>query len=192
MIHIKQTVVVEGKYDLIKLSALVDALIIPTEGFRIFKDREKLQMLKVLAEKNGLLILTDSDAAGFKIRAFLGSVIPKEQITHVYIPGISGKEKRKAEPSKEGLLGVEGVEDTVLIEALQRFTAPSLSEDASQKISAYDLYAFGLSGGKDSARRRRDFLISLGLPARMNSHALVEVLNHLMTYDEFVKAVHNL
>ena len=192
MIHIKQTVVVEGKYDLIKLSALVDALIIPTEGFRIFKDREKLQMLKVLAEKNGLLILTDSDAAGFKIRAFLGSVIPKEQITHVYIPGISGKEKRKAEPSKEGLLGVEGVEDTVLIEALQRFTAPSLSEDTSQKISAYDLYVFGLSGGKDSARRRRDFLISLGLPARMNSHALVEVLNHLMTYDEFVKAVHNL
>lgn len=182
----------EGKYDLIKLSALVDALIIPTEGFRIFKDREKLQMLKVLAEKNGLLILTDSDAAGFKIRAFLGSVIPKEQITHVYIPGISGKEKRKAEPSKEGLLGVEGVEDTVLIEALQRFTAPSLSEDAAQKISAYDLYAFGLSGGKDSAKRRRDFLISLGLPARMNSHALVEVLNHLMTYDEFVKAVHNL
>ncbi|HAA99967.1 MAG TPA: DUF4093 domain-containing protein [Ruminococcaceae bacterium] len=192
MIHIKQTVVVEGKYDLIKLSALVDALIIPTEGFRIFKDQEKLQMLKVLAEKNGLLILTDSDAAGFKIRAFLGSVIPKEQITHVYIPGISGKEKRKAEPSKEGLLGVEGVEDAVLIEALRRFTASNLSENTSQKISSYDLYTFGLSGGKDSAKRRRDFLISLGLPARMNSRALVEVLNRLMTYDEFVKAVHNL
>lgn len=190
---IAQVIIVEGKYDLIKLSSLVDALILTTDGFRIFKDKEKIELIKTVGEKNGVIILTDSDAAGFKIRAFLKSVLPKEMITHAYIPNIEGKEKRKEVPSKEGLLGVEGVGDDIIITALQRAGAKfnnSTSQD--RQITKFDLFELGLSGGRDSSNLRRKLLKTMSLPERMSCNAMLDVLNSLITYDEFIDLIKKL
>ena len=193
MKKISQVIVVEGKYDLIKLSSFVDALIITTDGFGIFKDKEKRELLKTVGEKNGVIILTDSDAAGFKIRAFLSSILPKECVKHAYIPSIEGKEKRKDFPSKEGLLGVEGVDEATIISALELAGAESRALDLNdRKITKFDLYDFGFCGQKNSSDLRRSFLKSLNLPQRLNSNSMLNVLNSLMSYNEFAEHIKNM
>ena len=193
MKKISQVIIVEGKYDLIKLSSIVDALIITTDGFRIFKDKEKRELIKTVGEKNGVIIFTDSDAAGFKIRAFLTSILPKEMIRHAYIPNIEGKEKRKDAPSKEGLLGVEGVDEDTIISALERAGAQLNIQDPNDKqITKYDLFEFGLSGRSDSSTLRRKFLKSMGLPERMSTNSMLNVLNTLISYNEFREKMQNL
>lgn len=192
MIKLKQAVVVEGKYDKAKLSSLVDATIVTTDGFDVFRDREKLAYIRALAEKNGVIILTDSDAAGFRIRAHIAGAVAPEKITHVYIPDIFGKERRKAQPSAEGKLGVEGMPSRVLLDALRRAgvavegeEAPAPAERAAPVTKA-DLVEWGLSGGPDSAGRRRRVLAALGLPARMNANAMLSAVNALYTRGEFL------
>ena len=194
MIRVKEAIVVEGKYDKIKLSSLVEGVIIETKGFGIFQDREKLAYLRALAKKRGLIVLTDSDGAGFLIRGKLSSSIPPEQIKHAYIPDILGKERRKAAPSKEGKLGVEGMSPQVLLTALERAGA-TFSEDGGaaeadrRPITKADFYELGLTGGADSAQRRETLLKKLGLPERMTANAMLEAVNLLYTREEFWKAV---
>ncbi|MCI8496925.1 MAG: DUF4093 domain-containing protein [Clostridiales bacterium] len=190
MIKIKEAVIVEGKYDKIRLESVLSALIIPTNGFGIFKDREKMQMLRLLAKKRGLLILTDSDSAGFLIRNHLSGCIPKEQLRHAYIPDLYGKERRKDKPSKEGKLGVEGMPQQALLEALRRagVTAEQDGETAEEErcpITKADLYADGLTGGAQSRLLRGKLLKELGLPERMTTNSLLEVMNSLMTREEY-------
>lgn len=192
MIKLKQAVVVEGKYDKAKLSSLVDATIVTTDGFDVFRDREKLAYIRALAEKNGVIILTDSDAAGFRIRAHIAGAVDPEKITHVYIPDIFGKERRKAQPSAEGKLGVEGMPAGVLLDALRRAGVAVEGQDApapakrAAPVTKADLVEWGLSGGPDSAGRRRRVLAALGLPARMNANAMLSAINALYTRGEFL------
>lgn len=189
MIQIRQAVIVEGKYDKIRLSSLLDTLILETDGFAIFKNKEKQALIRRLAEKRGILILTDSDSAGFKIRAFLGGSIPKEQVYHAYIPDIFGKEKRKDSPSKEGKLGVEGIPTEVLLDALEK--AGVLFQTVSQpskQITNADLYEDGFSGRPDSKTRRKKLLAYFALPERLSTKALLQTLNTFADYDEYRQA----
>jgi ribonuclease M5 len=188
MRRVKEAIVVEGRYDKNALSQVVDAVILETAGFGVFKDGEKLELLRRLAEKQGLIILTDPDGAGFVIRNFLKGAIPKEQVKHAYIPDIYGKERRKRAPGKEGKLGVEGVSPQILLEALTRAGATFLDEEGSAaprgEWTPADLYALGLTGQPDSAQRRKQLLAKLGLPERMNTKALLVVLNALYSPEE--------
>ncbi len=187
MIKINQAVIVEGKYDKIKLSSIIDAPIIQTDGFGIFKDKELQRLIRMLAEKRGILVLTDSDSAGFKIRSFIGSTVDKKYIKHAYIPDIFGKERRKTEPSKEGKLGVEGVSEEVIMQALAN--AGVLCESSTEPerpITKLDLYEFGFTGGENSAEKRNCLLRYYALPSRLTANALVTVLNCITTYDRFV------
>ena len=191
MIKIDRVVIVEGRYDKIKLSSVIDGIIIETDGFGIFNNKEKQKLIRKLAETKGILILTDSDSAGFKIRSFIRGIVPSEQIKHAYIPDIFGKEKRKSEPSKEGKLGVEGVKIQVIIDALEK--AGVLCEETEKterrEITKLDLYEDGLSGRADSDALRKKLLFHLQLPERLTSNALVQILNTFLTYDEYKKAV---
>lgn len=190
MIKIKQAIIVEGKYDKIKLSRFIDAPIITTDGFGIFKDKERQRLLRTLADTNGIVVLTDSDSAGFVIRSFIGSAVDKSKIINAYIPDIKGRERRKTEDSKEGLLGVEGVSEQVIIDALT--SAGVLCESGEKscgEITKLTLFELGLSGGKDSAEKRARLLAYFGLPSRLTANALVEVLNCITTPDELEKAV---
>lgn len=179
---VREVIIVEGKYDQNTLSQVVDAAIVTTDGFAVFKDRQRLAFFRRLARERGLLILTDSDGAGFVIRNFLKSVIPKEQIKQAYIPDISGKERRKRKAGKEGKLGVEGMTPEVLLEALRRagatFEGPE-PQSARAAITKQDLYALGLSGTPDSAQRRKQLMKQLALPERISANALLEALNLL-------------
>ena len=196
MIRVKEAVIVEGRYDKIKLSSVIDGLIIETGGFRIFKDKEQLAMIRRLAETRGILILTDSDSAGFMIRNYLTGAIDPAKIKHAYIPDVLGKEKRKEKPSKEGKLGVEGVPADTILAALER--AGVICEDPQPQnqnlrvITKADLYELGLSGRKDSARRRKAFLNKLGLPEHLAVNSLVKVLNSMMTYEELCQTMKEL
>lgn len=190
MIKIRKPIVVEGKYDKIKLSSFLDALIITTDGFSIFKDREKLEMLRALAQKTGIIILTDSDKAGFKIRNYINSCIPNELITHAYIPDVLGKEKRKDTPSKEGKLGVEGIEKEIVLEALERAGAiGDHIDDKLKKITKLDFFMDGLTGTPNSSLNRRKLIGKLNLPEHISSNALLGVLNSMFTYDEYQKMI---
>ncbi len=183
MIHVNEAIIVEGKYDKIKLSSIVDGLIVETDGFRIFKDKEKMAMLRRLAESRGLVILTDSDSAGFLIRHYLVGSIPPEQIKNAYIPDIPGKEKRKAVPSKEGKLGVEGVPAEAILEALRRAGVGVGEEPApalSPKITKTDLYLAAFPAGAESSGKRRELLQRLNLPEHLSANAMLDVLNSLM------------
>ena len=188
MIRVKEAIVVEGKYDKIKLSSLVEGVIIEVGGFGLFKDREKQEYLRALAKARGLIVLTDSDGAGFLIRGKLSSSIPPEQIKHAYIPDILGKERRKASPSKEGKLGVEGMSPAVLEEVLRRAGATFLDQGEAREqeppLTKADLFAAGLTGRPDSAQRRLAFLKRLELPEHMTANALLEVLNTCYTREE--------
>ena len=193
MIKLKQAVIVEGKYDKIKLSQIIDAPIIQTDGFGIFKDKELQRLIRMLAEKDGIIVLTDSDSAGFVIRNFIGSTVDSSKITNVYIPDIFGKERRKTEASKEGKLGVEGVPDSVIIEALERAGVTCEKSDSIVRpITKQDLYELGLSGRQDSAAKRQLLLKYYNLPSRLTTNSLVKVLNLITTYDRLIDDMKNI
>ncbi len=193
MITCKQPVIVEGKYDKIKLSALIDGTIIETNGFTIFKDKDKLEMLRVLAKKTGLIILTDSDAAGFKIRNYIRSVIPEGELIHVYIPDIYGKERRKAAPSKEGKLGVEGIDLKTLQQCFEKAGLTAEKADSRrEEITKADLFLWGLSGTDGALAKRQALLKKLNFPERMSTKALLPVLNTLFAKEEFLEMLETL
>lgn len=191
MIKLDRPVIVEGKYDIIKLSGIIDSIVIKTDGFGIFKDKEKQRLLRRLAEEKGIIVFTDSDSAGFLIRNFLNSSLPKEKITHVYIPDIYGKEKRKTEKSKEGKLGVEGISEAVLLEAFNKAgVLASESENTERrKITNIDLYEYGLTGRENSSEKRKMLLKKLALPERLSTSSLIKILNTFVTYEEFINTL---
>ena len=191
MIKIDKVIIVEGRYDKIKLSSMIDGIIIETEGFGIFKDRDKQKLIRKLAETKGIAILTDSDSAGFVIRNFITSIVPKEYITNVYIPDIYGKEKRKDSPSKEGKLGVEGVSAEILKEAFKKAGIGISQSETNErkKITLNDFFDDGLTGDTQSKRKRTDLLKKLDLPERMSTKAMLDILNTFITYDEYKKLV---
>lgn len=187
---IKEVIVVEGRYDKNALKQAVEATVIETRGFGIFNDKERLSLLRRLAEERGLILLTDSDGAGFVIRNFLKGAVPKERIKHAYIPDVRGKERRKAAPGKEGKLGVEGMPPGVLLEALER--AGAVFEDGAaaaprDRLTKADFYALGLSGGPDSTQKRKALLKRLALPERMTANALLEAVNLLYGREDFLR-----
>ena len=174
MIKLKEAVIVEGRYDKIKLSGIIDAPIIQTNGFRVFSDKEKQNLIRKIADARGIMVFTDSDSAGFVIRNFLRTTVPPKQIKHAYIPQISGKEKRKSAPGKEGLLGVEGVTDEVIIEAVRRSGATIIGEEAepSPAVTKADLYRLGLTGTENAAALRRKLLRHLNLPSYLTTTSI--------------------
>ena len=187
MISVKEVIVVEGRYDRNTLSQVFDAVIVETSGFGVFNDREKLALLRRLAEARGLVVLTDSDGAGFVIRNFLKGAIDPALVKQAYIPDIAGRERRKRAPSKEGKLGVEGMRPEVLIEALRRAGATLGGEEPARRaggITKATLYELGLSGGPGSAEKRRALLKELDLPEKLSANALLDVLNALYTEAE--------
>jgi len=190
MIKIKQAIIVEGKYDKITLSSLVDAVIIPTNGFSIYKDEEKKALIQALAEKTGIVILTDSDSAGFQIRSHLRNIVKKGEIINVYIPDIFGKERRKAKPSKQGKLGVEGMSQEVLLEAFQK--AGVFADESAPKsefITKADLMDMGLIGCDNAAEKRAALQKKLGLPELLSANMFIEILNVMFTKEEFLNKI---
>ena len=186
MLKIKEAIVVEGRYDKNTLSQIVDAPILETSGFGIFRDKEQMSLLRRVAERRGLIVFTDSDGAGFVIRNHIKSAIPGKFLKHAYIPDIYGKEKRKAAPGKEGKLGVEGLPPEILLDALRRAGATIEGEDSpgNKGITKQDLMARGLSGGANAGAKRQLLLKKLGLPERMSANAMLQALNLLYTPEE--------
>lgn len=183
-------VIVEGKYDKIKLSSIIQAQIISTSGFGVFKNRELAQLLRKMSEKSMLILLTDSDGGGKVIRSHITGMIPKDRLIQLYIPQIKGKESRKAAPGAQGLLGVEGMDAQLLRELF----APYAQGDAAQRgrenpLSKTDFFIDGLSGGADSKARRAQIAVSCGLPADMTANALLDALRMLLTYEEYLALV---
>lgn len=195
MIHLKQVLLVEGKYDAARLHNLVEGTILTTDGFRVMKDRALQRMLQQLGRTQGLIILTDSDAAGFKIRHFVTGLVGAAYVLQAYVPAIPGKEARKAQPGKEGLLGVEGISDDQLLQslhdALQSATteSPVDSSDNVQPITYTDLYEWGISGTANSAERRRRLLQRLGLPPRLSKKELLQILTTLYTRESLAQQI---
>lgn len=196
MYKVKETIIVEGTYDKIKLSGFIDGVIFTTNGFGIFARRDILKSIKTMAEKTGIVILTDSDSAGFKIRSFVKQYIPEEYVRHAYVPEIKGKEKRKARPGKEGILGVEGISEEIIIDALKKagctIDGVEGNTKSAREITKADFYAFGLSGGSNSAELRRSLARELGLPTKISANMLLDVVNRLLDYDEFSQIVQSL
>ncbi len=188
MVKVSEVIVVEGRYDKAALSSYLDAVILETDGFGVFSDKEKLSLLRRLADERGLVILTDSDGGGFVIRNYLKSCIDPEKVKQAYIPEISGKEKRKKKPSKEGLLGVEGMTREVVIDALRKAgaTIDGTSDKPHGDITKADLFAWGLSGRADSEKKRKILLKALGLPEKLSSNAMLAVLNALYDRNEII------
>lgn len=188
-LKLRQAIVVEGKYDQNTLRQIVDTAIFTTNGFADMKDPALLRLLQQAAQTTGLVILTDSDGAGFLIRNTLKSALPETGVLHAYIPDLPGKEKRKAAPGKEGLLGVEGMTPEILLKALRNagaeFTDGSTPPPAREPITKQDLFALGLSGGPESAKKRAALLKALSLPAHMSANALLQALNVLFSREEF-------
>lgn len=176
MIKIKEAIIVEGKYDKIKISSLIDAVIITTNGYGIFKDKEKLSLIRYYAEKTGIIILTDSDSSGFRIRGYLKGAIHKGSVKNVYIPDIFGKEKRKEKPSAEGKLGVEGIKAELIMEAFRKAGISAAENSVKSDINSVTFYELGLSGGANSRELRQKVQKKLGLPSLMSNTALMEVL----------------
>lgn len=191
MIKVKQAIIVEGKYDKIKLSSIIDGLIITTDGFSVFKDKEKIALIRQLAENQGIIILTDSDSAGFKIRNHIKSVTPKGKIVNIYIPDIFGKEKRKAAPSKEGKLGVEGMPADILKDAFKKAGITSVAdrEAGMKEITRIMLYDDGLIGKEGSEIKRKKLLKRLSLPELLSVSCLLEVLNSVYSLEEYRNAL---
>jgi ribonuclease M5 len=200
MLKLREAVIVEGKYDKIRLSNIIDAVIIPVNGFHIFKDAETISLIRYYAISTGIIILTDSDTAGFKIRNFVKNCVKNcvqnthsdtpPRIINVYIPDVFGKERRKISPSKEGKLGVEGIADSVIIEALKN--AGITADETPQKtpgetITKTDLYLWGLSGTEKSSSKRRALQKKLGLPELLSASALIDILNAMYSKSECIK-----
>ena len=193
MIHIDQAVIVEGKYDKIKLSSIIDAIIIPTHGFSIFKDKEQVEFIRYLAKNKGIIILTDSDSSGFKIRNYIKGCISDGNIINVYIPDIFGKEKRKLAPSKEGKLGVEGIDKDVIINAFYKARVgltQSFSE-GKEEVSRVDLFETGLMGRDNSCAMRKLFLKKMGLPELLSTASMLQIINSTMSREEFFSFVNS-
>ena len=191
MVRVREVIVVEGRYDKNSLSQVVDATILETRGFGVMKDKALLSFLRQAAEKRGLILLTDSDGAGFVIRNYLKGAIPAGQLKQAYIPDMFGKERRKAAPGKEGKLGVEGMKPAVLLEALRRCGATFEEENGpaerrGEPITKADLFALGLTGGTDSAARRQALLKALDLPEHLTPNAMLEALNLLYSREGFL------
>ena len=191
MVKIKEAIVVEGRYDKNTLSQILDAPILETSGFGIFKDKQQMALLRRIAESRGLIVFTDSDGAGFVIRNHIKSAIPGKYLKHAYIPDIYGKEKRKAAPGKEGKLGVEGMTKEVILESLRRAGATIEGEEAAEvrQITKQDLMELGLSGAADASERRLKLLKRLNLPERMSPNAMLQALNLLYNIEELTTIV---
>ena len=194
MVKIREAIVVEGRYDKNTLSQIVDAPILETAGFGIFKDKQQLSLLRRVAQNRGLIVFTDSDGAGFVIRNYLKSVIPGKYLKHAYIPDIMGKEKRKSAPGKEGKLGVEGMRPEIILDALRRAGATVVGEETAaprNEITKQDLMDLGLSGGQGSSEKRKALLKKLDLPEHMSSNAMLQALNLLHTLEELCHILEN-
>ena len=192
MVKIKEAIVVEGRYDKNTLSQIVDAPILETNGFGIFKDKQQMILLRQVAEKRGLIVFTDADGAGFVIRNHIKSAIPGKYLKHAYTPDVFGKERRKAAPGKEGKLGVEGMKPDIILEALRK--AGATFEDGEnvknkEQITKLDMFFLGLSGNPDSKAKRTALLKMLDLPEHMSANALLQALNLLYTKDEVYRLV---
>lgn len=190
VLRIREAIVVEGRYDKNTLAQVVDTVILETSGFSIYKQKEQLDLLRRIAAVRGLIILTDSDGAGFMIRGFLKGAIPPDQVKHAYIPDCYGKERRKRQPGKEGKLGVEGMRPEVLERVLRRAGATFLDEEVvgqapRRSITKADLFAGGLSGGPGATEKRRTLLKRLHLPEHLTANGLLEVLNTLYSYEDY-------
>ena len=187
-IHTGRVLVVEGKYDAARLARLTDAMILLTDGFAIFSDKKRQRLLKELAVKNGLLLLTDSDKAGFQIRTYITNLVGAEHVVQAYVPALPGKERRKALPGKEGLLGVEGVPDELVRQSLLDALGPEAGQTAppaaGRPITYSDLYDWGLSGTAGAAERKYRLLAALGLPPRLSKKEMLEVFNRLYTFEQ--------
>ena len=187
-INTGRVLVVEGKYDAARLARLTDAMILLTDGFAIFSDKKRQRLLKELAVKNGLLLLTDSDKAGFQIRTYITNLVGAEHVAQAYVPALPGKERRKALPGKEGLLGVEGVPDELVRQSLLDALGPEAGQTAppaaGRPITYSDLYDWGLSGTAGAAERKYRLLAALGLPPRLSKKEMLEVFNRLYTFEQ--------
>lgn len=196
MYRVKETIIVEGVYDKIKLSGFIDSMIFTTQGFAIFNNKHAQQSVKTLAEKNGIVILTDSDAAGIKIRNFVKQLVPAEKVKHAYIPEISGKERRKTKFSKEGFLGVEGISDEIILNALKKSGCtidgtPDKIKN-SKKVTKTDFFRLGLTGGENSAETRKKLALALGLPSKLSANMLLDAVNQMITPEELSKLLENI
>ena len=191
-LKIKQAILVEGKYDKIKLQQLVDAPIFTTDGFSVFSSGQKAKLLRRLALSDGLIILTDSDPAGFVIRNKLKGMLPKEKVVHIYAPQISGKEKRKKEPSKEGKIGVEGINDDVLLNLFKKANISSQPIVINNPLTSVDMFTLELSGTPNAKQNKKKLLKSLDLPEFLSTSSLISYINSSMTKDEFYKYCDNL
>ena len=184
-------------YDKIKLSRFIDAVIIVTNGFCVFSDDRILESIKKMADETEIVILTDSDSAGFKIRNYIKQSLPKEMVKHAYVPDVHGKEKRKREPGKEGLLGVEGIKDDIILDSLKKagctIDGSATAGKEGREITKADLYKAGLSGREGSSEKRNNALAhSLGIPMKISANMLLDLLNRLLSYDEFCEIVQNI
>ncbi len=182
-------IIVEGKYDKIKIQSIADACIIATDGFGVFKNSERLALIKRLAEQSRIIVLTDSDGAGKVIRSHITSAIPKDRLIQLYTPQVKGRERRKREASAEGYLGVEGTETDILRRLLAPFASDTFDGNPREEITKADMYEAGLTGATDSSERRDELALSLGLPENMTSNALLSALNVLMSREEFIKTM---
>ncbi len=188
--RVKEAIIVEGVYDKIKLDSILEANVITTEGFKIFKDREKIKYIKMLAEKTGIVVLTDSDRAGFLIRNYIKNTVGTKGVKQAFIPDIKGKEKRKDAPSKEGLLGVEGVDKEIILSALLNAGCTVDGENIdvpTRLVTVNDLYHDGFTGGEDSREKRTRLAAALGLPKRISTRALISAINTLCGYEMYEK-----
>jgi len=192
LIKLKQAIIVEGRYDKIKLSSIIDGLIITTDGFQIFKDKEKIDFIRKLAATCGIIIMTDSDSAGFMIRSYIASNIKEGKVYHAYIPDIYGKESRKTEGNAEGKLGVEGVPKEAVLEALKKAGITKTSAKKSREITKIDLYEDGICGGRNSKEKRLKLIKMLNLPEKISANSLLKVLNIMLSYDEYKEYINRL
>lgn len=191
-LKVQEVIIVEGKYDLNALKQIVDGTVITTDGFGVFHNNEKLQLIRRMADARGVIILTDSDGAGFVIRNYLKGSLPKDKVKHAYIPDVYGKEKRKKAASKEGKLGVEGMHRDILEQSLRKAGATIIGGNVeictdTHSITKADLYAFGLSGTSNSSENRKKLISALDLPERLSPNALLDVLNALYTKEAFAE-----
>lgn len=190
-IKIKETIIVEGKYDKMRLSPLFDACIIELGGFQIYNNKDRLALIRKIAEKSGIIILTDSDSAGFKLRHYITSAVPKAQITNVFIPNVSGKEKRKAKPGKENLIGVEGMTTEVLLDAFKKagIDPETGISERKEPFSKAFLYELGLSGGTGSSELRKKVCEYYSLPKMLSANSLAEILPIITDEADFISAL---
>ena len=195
-VKIKEAVAVEGKYDAARVRTVVDTTVVETGGFRLFRDAARLNLLRELAKEHGLIVLTDSDSAGFVIRDHISGALPKGTVRHAYVPEIAGKERRKVAPSAEGLLGVEGMDGDVILQALLRAGATvqegEISATSSPFLTKARLYQDGLAGGENSAYRRERLLSELGFPRRLSANRMIEVINAVLTETEYERLLQKL